>query len=99
MTNKLEFIRTFNHSRIDRQDYHDLFESVAVFVAMEQGASAEDVLEEGFFPLKPEAYEKRYIGLMYNILKKADETGNADVVRAWTQSFPVRRSSESSRND
>lgn len=96
--NKLEFIRSFRHSQIARQDQLDLFESVAVFVAMEQGASAEDILEEGFVPLDPEAYEKRYVDLMYNILKKADETGNADIVRVWTRSFPVRRSNESSSN-
>lgn len=95
---KLEYIRTFKHPEVDRQDYHDLFESVAIYVAMEQGAEPEDILEEGFAPLDPEAYEKRYIELMYNTLKRAEELGSDVVVRMWTQSFPVRRPTEGSRN-
>jgi len=96
--NKVEYIKAFKHPEVERQDYSDLFESIAMYVSMEQGAEAEDILEEGFVPLDPEAYEKRYIELMYNTLKRTEEIDSDVIVRMWTRSFPVRRSNEGSRN-
>lgn len=95
---KIEYIRTFKHPEVNRQVYSDLFESLALYVAMEQGADPEDILEEGFTPLDPEAYEKRYIELMYNTLKRTEEIDSDVLVRMWTQSFPVRRPNKGSRD-
>ena len=47
---KIEYIRTFKHPEVSRQDYSDLFESLALYVSMEQGAEPADILEEGFVP-------------------------------------------------
>lgn len=94
---KLEYIRTFKHPEVSRQEYADLFESIALYVSIEQGAKAEDVLEEGFAPLDAVAYEKRYIELLYNTLKKTEEIESGVIVQFWTKSFPPRPADKDSR--
>ena len=39
MDEKIEYIRTFEHSQVDRAELKQMFNSVAIFVAMEQGAA------------------------------------------------------------
>jgi hypothetical protein len=88
MDEKLEYIRTFKHSQVARADYKQMFDSVGIFVAIEQGSSAQELASESFAPKDEEAYKKRYIEVMYNSLKKVEETGNSDFVTHWIRAFP-----------
>jgi hypothetical protein len=88
MDEKIEYIRTFEHSQVDRAELKQMFDSVAIFVAMEQGATPEQVASQEFASADPEAYEKRYIEVMYNSLRKVEETGNSAIVSGWVQAFP-----------
>ena len=88
MDEKIEYIRTFEHSQVDRAELKQMFDSGGIFVAMEQGAAPEQVASQEFSPTDPEAYEKRYIEVMYNSLRKVEETGNSAIVSGWVQAFP-----------